>query len=103
MGWPQNNDTMPTPAATPAGGIGYSPLVKLAMRMGWFESMSYSANGNHHPAVPWKYIDAVKIDSPAPRAYVFLVRQSGEAMTFEDDYHLFPSDTLIAKLKMLGS
>lgn len=94
MGWPASIDTIPSPPMQSNGRAEYSPLIKLAMRMGWLETGTMICYSK------CKYIDAVKVDLPQ-KAYVFIVQNSGEAMTIPDDYHLFPSDALISKLKLL--
>lgn len=54
-----------------------------------------------YPTMPFAYVDAV-MHEPSKRAYVFVVQQSGQLLTLEDDYYIFPSDGLIARLKLVG-
>jgi len=70
-------------------GMRHSPDEMLAMRMGW--------NGRKLPAT-FLRCEPVLTET---KAYVFVITAAREeAFVIEDDYGLFPSDTLITKLRM---
>jgi hypothetical protein len=60
-------------------------------------------SGKHHMAksellpVPFEFIQAIDVDDK----FVVFVVHNGEALMFEDDHSLYPSDGLVAKLRLL--
>lgn len=70
------------------GGKGYSLLQMIAMRLHLNEGETY----------PFDFMEAHRIDES--KVVVFLVNDK-QPMMLEDDGHLFPSDLLITKLRLI--
>lgn len=90
--------------AQPDGMNYWTPLQKLAMRMGWVSnlmSMHNNGIGNYPDAIkPFEFLSAYECTASA-KVYLFGVIR-GTPMTFEDDIYMFPSDRLIGQLKTLA-
>lgn len=105
MSWPPDNDAPPPMPQQPDGTMGYSPLVKLAMRMGWLGNMrtGFTSSGAAPlwPEIikPFEWVAAVE-RRDQNKVFIFgLV--NGKQIMCDDDYYLFPSDRLIGQLKTL--
>lgn len=103
MSWPPYNDKIPEGATQPGGKFGFSPLVRLGMRMGWFGGsaiMNNNGSGSFPDAIrPFEFLSAYECTANN-KVYLFVVLR-GQTMTFEDDIYMFPSDSLIGRLKLL--
>jgi hypothetical protein len=62
----------------------------LCMRMRW-NSIHYSASGFAH----------IDIHGHNDKMFVWIITKAGDSVVLEDESALFPSDTLITKLKMM--
>jgi hypothetical protein len=72
-----------------------TPYAKLAMRMGWLDGRPNSFES----PIP-KGIDFVQV-AKCGEGYVVFLMVKGKPMMVEDG-DLFPSDTLVTKLRMIG-
>lgn len=104
MPWPPQDDTPPKPPEN-ANGFkrDFSPLVKLAMRMGWIGNLyTMTPEGVMPPMdvmLPFTYVAAYE-DPQNDKVFVFGVID-GKGRVFEEDRTLFPNDGFIARLKLL--
>jgi hypothetical protein len=103
MPWPPQDDTPPKPPLDKMGNMrrDFSPLVKLAMRMGWIVNLiNMTPEGEVPPMevmAPFTYIAAYEENEVV---YVFGVVR-GLPMSFVEPKTLFPSDGFIGRLKTL--
>jgi len=104
MSYPPSNDTFPAPPTQNDGVMAWTPLHKLAMRMGWVGQHRQNIGGTYPDwrtvIPPFEYVAAYECKE-RNRVYVFGVVR-GEPMRFDDDIHMFPSDRLIGQLKTLS-
>lgn len=103
MPWPPQDDTPPAPPKDMNGGRKpFSPLVLLAMRMGWINNLYSMTPDGACPAfgvmLPFTYIAAYE---EGETVFVFGVVK-GKAMSWEEPKTLFPSDGFIGRLKILS-
>lgn len=84
------------------GSRDFSPLVKLAMRMGWISNIYINNGAGLAPTVmpPFSYVAAWECPN-MDIVYVFGV-VNGRGMCFEEPRTLFPSDGFIGRLKLLS-
>lgn len=102
MSYPPSNDTFLSAPAQPDGMNYWTPLQKLAMRMGWVGQgkvigSTYTSWSQVIP--PFEYVATYECKEQG-QVFVFGVVR-GTPMTFRDNIHMFPTDSLIGQLRTL--
>jgi hypothetical protein len=85
---------LPTPPNPIDPVVNYTPVEMLSMRMRW----DRNAYGKSHGGA-FLHVD---VYDAGTKVFVFIVTNDVSAVTLEDDKELYPSDTLITKIRLLG-
>jgi hypothetical protein len=101
MPWPPQDDAPPLPPKDFNGQRrSFTPLIRLAMRMGWIDTLIQMGDGVM-PAtevmLPFSYIAAYEENDSV---FVFGVVR-GEPMNWKEPKTLFPTDGFVGRLKLL--